>query len=196
MRKKVIIIPLLLLTLIFSTSKMAAQNTSVGFKGGPALTGISNLEGASGKLGGRVGGFITYSVSRSFGIGGEVNLVRKGFQAGNGDHIHLDYVEVPLLAQFFFGRGGFRPKIIVGPYGAYLLQATADGEALDAYQSQDYGAVLGAGFHQRVGGRKWLYFDVRYGYGIAEVQERMDYANRDISVSVGLSFPLDNWMDL
>ncbi len=196
MRKNLTFTFCFLLLFSLTTLSSFAQNTSIGIKLGPAITGLSDFESGRVKMGARVGGFLTYSVSQRFGIGGEVNLVRKGAVSRNGEQISLDYVEVPLLAKFFFGKGGFRPKVFVGPYGGYLMQAQVNEEKQDNYLTEDYGVIIGAGFHQRLRKRKWFYFDIRYGYGLADILPGTTYSNRDIAVSMGVSFPLDGWIEL
>lgn len=179
------------LYLALSYTQTHAQNTSIGIKAAPLWSHISNQNNGESMIGLRFGGFLTHSISTEFGVGGELNFARKGGISGSDQALNLDYVEVPLLAHYFFGKGGFRPKVIAGPYFGYLLQAKRDGKVMDNYNQEDYGIMLGIGFHQRLGNKRWLYADLRYGHGLAEILPNSEQSNRDISLNIGVSFPLN-----
>lgn len=169
---------------------LLAQNTSIGLKAGPLWSSISNTNGST-AIGLRAGAFLTYSISQDFGICGELNYARKGQTQQNGQRLRLDYVEVPLMAHYFFGKGDCRPKVMIGPYFGYLLQAKRNEQTLSGYAQSDYGAVVGLGFHKRLGKSRWLYADVRYQHGLTPIAGS-DQANRDVSLNIGVSFPFLN----
>lgn len=177
---------------VFVFHSLTAQNTSVGLKVGANNATIAELGGASSRLGFRGGAFLTYSITREFGVTGEINYAIKGANTGGDQTIALNYVEVPILAQYFFvNKGPFRPKVIAGPYGALLLNATRGGSETNQYGDRDFGAVLGLGFHQRIGKKRWLNVDVRYSYGLADIRENTTQANRGLSLNAGISFPIE-----
>lgn len=182
-------------TLVFTGLNVSAQfsaaNTSIGIKGGLLSAQFAGQDNSQQAIGFRVGGFITYSIVREFGVGLEVNYARKGSNFANSDNnVALNYIEIPLLAQYFFGDEGFRPKIILGPYYGHLLSAKQGDKELSNYAEQDYGVLAGVGFHKSLGGGKWLYFDARYTHGLAEIVSGSSRTNRDVSVNVGISIPL------
>lgn len=176
--------------LLFTFYLINAQNTSMGFKLGLANTHVANL-GADARLGFRGGAFLTYSISRDFGITGEVNYAVKGASVGNNSNLALNYVEIPLLAQYFLGGTAFRPKVMVGPYYSFLLSETTGGTETNRYAEQDYGAVVGLGFHQRLGQKRWINADIRYNYGLAPIRGNSEQANRGLSINAGVSFPIN-----
>lgn len=166
-----------------------AQNTSIGIKGGLLGSNFSTSATDDFALGFRAGVFLTHSIVRDFGVGIEANYARKG-SPFNQENLKLNYVEIPLLAHYFFGKGSFRPKVFVGPYYGYLLSAQLGNEDRQGYEQNDYGVLGGVGFHQSLGDGKWLYVDARYTHGLAAVVNGGDATNRDVSINVGISFPL------
>lgn len=183
------------LLFVFTTLALAlpvsAQNTSIGAKLGLLSANTATQTAGNQVAGFRAGGFLTHSISQEFGIGGELNLARKGARLTPNQSLRLDYLEVPIFAQYFFGEGGLRPKVIAGPYFARLLQAKSGEQSLNNYAQDDYGFLLGIGFHQRLGNSRWLYADLRYTHGLAELRPGSDQFNRDLSLNVGISFPLN-----
>ncbi len=175
--------------ILMLTQTANAQPTSIGIKAGPAWTQFGKGSGEA-VLGFRAGGFLTYSISQDYGVSGELNVARKGQTNTLEQRLALDYLEVPLMAYYFFGKGDFRVKAMVGPYVAYLLQAKRNDLAINSFNNTDYGAILGLGFHQSLGNRKWLNADIRYTHGLAEISQTGDLSNRDLSINLGISFPL------
>lgn len=174
-----------------ANAQFSAVNTSLGLKGGILSARFAEQDNSQQALGFRVGGFLTYSIIREFGVGIEVNYARKGSKFdGVDENVALNYVEIPLLAQYFFEGDGFRPKVMVGPYYGYLLNAKQGDKELTNYAEQDYGFLAGVGLHKSLGGGKWLYLDARYTHGLAEIITGSGRTNRDVSLNVGISFPL------
>ncbi|MEO0894894.1 MAG: porin family protein [Bacteroidota bacterium] len=182
-------IPIFLLSVV----NLSAQNTSIGLKAGFLQSSISNFGNEEAKTGFRVGAMLTYSINKDFGLGAEANFARKGGVDNADRSINLDYLEIPLFAQYFFGSGSFRPKVMLGPYYALLLQAQREGQELTSYEDQDYGLLLGLGFHKSLGGGKWLYVDGRYSFGIANIVANTERTLSDFSLNAGISFPLGNY---
>lgn len=169
------------------------QNTSIGLKAGPNLATIAERGADQRALGFRVGGFLTYSIVREFGVGAELNLARKGVGGnGNANNLTLDYLEIPVMAHYFLlNEGPLRPKIMAGGYYGHLLQAKQGEQEFDSFEDQDYGLLAGIGLHYSLGNRQWLYVDLRYTHGLAEILLNTSQANRDLSLNVGISFPLE-----
>ena len=180
----------LLILFAFADTTLPAQNTSIGLKLG-GLQSFSPANTGSNAIGFRLGGFLTYSIASDYGVSGELNFVRKGYRTNGEQRVSLDYLEIPLMGYYFFGKGGFRPKLMVGPYFAYALSAKQGGQTLNNAAETDYGIVLGAGFHKSVGGGRWLNVDLRYSHGLEQALPSPEYANRDLALNVGLSFPLN-----
>ena len=189
MKRIFILIPIITSLSLF-TNKANAQNTSIGVKAGLLSAQIANHSSNDQMIGFRAGAFITHSIVSDFGVGAEVNYARKG--TGSNQNIQLNYLEIPVMAHYFFGKGSFRPKVFLGGYYARLINAKQGEQLLNGYADADYGLLAGLGFHKSIGQSRWLYGDVRYTYGLAEIKPT-NQANRDLSLNVGVSFPLGNY---
>jgi hypothetical protein len=187
------ILPLVLLgAFSFFSLQGMAQNTSIGLKASAGGASLGSDAPESLVPAFRLGGFLTYSVSSDFGVGAELNYARKGATPrGTNLATHLNYVEVPLLAHYFYGKKGFRTKFFAGPYFGYLLSAKRGEQELNNYEQQDYGFQAGVGLHKSLGKRRWLYADLRYSHGLTAVKANTEQANRDLSLHLGVSFPLE-----
>lgn len=122
------------------------------------------------------------------------------------EDIRLHYLQVPLLATYFFGKenrpGILRPKLFVGPHVGFKLGAREKyvGETdlrntSDNYTGADFGITAGAGFNYALANQRWINFDVRYGLGLVDVIkfQNLNGSNGALSVNLGFSFPLGNY---
>jgi len=184
-----------------------AQNTSIGLRGGLVLASLigPDAPGNSGAKAGFMGGvFLNYSINEQIGTSFELNYAQRGnrSEAGNNDEIlHMNYVEFNLYGSYFFGEGDLRPKLFAGPYAAYLLNAKrtfqgfdTEEDLTDRYTSTDFGLLLGAGLHYRIGEGIWFIGDIRYNYGLVNLPEgNVARINTGaFAATVGVSFPLGN----
>jgi hypothetical protein len=125
------------------------------------------------------------------------------------EDIRLHYLQVPLLATYFFGKenrpGVIRPKLFVGPHVGFKL-GTREKYRNESelrvttgnYTGMDFGVTAGAGFNYALANQRWINFDVRYGLGLINVINRervpnLNASNGALSVNLGFSFPLGNY---
>jgi len=117
----------------------AAQQVGFGVKGGvslgdlPALDDAFDEPGVEGSrlVGYAVGGFLAFRFDNGFSIQPEVLYTQKGFKYDFGSDlmtsVHLriraDYLDVPLLARYTFGKG-VRGYVFGGPSLDFRVRAT------------------------------------------------------------------------
>lgn len=166
--------------------------------------GGNNVVDASSKLAAAFGGFVTYKFSEQFAVQPEVLLSMKGTVFDADEYVQtwsLWYLEVPVLFKSVFQmKRDIEGGVYAGPAVAYNLKATwtkeindnteVDGEELKQINSLDFGACVGADFNMRALGGK-LYLDLRYTYGLVNIQENVSVSNGVLSAMVGYAFPLN-----
>lgn len=184
-----------------------ARNLSIG----PMIgVNVSNLRGDiannTAKAGLVAGGFFNYSIVEHFGISGQITYNRMGSRFtepmyGLGDRLRLNYLNVPLLAVFYFGEGlrpgTVRPKLFLGPHANFLLVAKdqADQNRTKEFNGVDFGATVGGGLNFALRNQRWVNLDVRYGLGLSDVRknDNLAWKNGAFSATLGVSFPLGNY---
>ena len=184
-----------------------ARNLSIG----PMIgVNVSNLRGDidnnTAKAGLVAGGFFNYSIVEHFGISGQVTYSQQGANFtepmyGLGERLKLNYLNVPLLAVFYFGEGlrpgTVRPKLFLGPHANFLLVAKdkAGQTRTKEFNGVDFGATLGGGLNIALRNQRWVNLDVRYGLGLSDVRknDNLDWKNGAFAATVGISFPLGNY---
>jgi len=201
---------ILFLAFAFSIAQTHAQeNVSIGPIAGVS---IANFRGDKANIGNQsdskagltVGAFYNYSSKTGFGFSGQVLFTQMGAQVFNKTNkINLNYIQLPLLATFFFGKyeDNIRPKIFVGPSLNFLVGAKdKDGNNLNpdsnnrVYNPFDLGLTFGAGVNIRLQQKIWLNLDARYGLGLLDVSaDDKKMQNGNFGVNVGLSFPLGTY---
>ncbi len=197
----------LLLTALFSSSKLSAQdNMSLGPIAG---FGHSWISGSDNKYqpAGSVGITFTYSPIAHLGFGADLLYSIEGgkWQAGANNIItKADYIRMPLTVKYFFGQVGdrLRPRIQLGPsfgflIGGHQVVETADKEeqlsrtaTMDILKSVDVGIAVGAGLNYRLMQKTWLLADVSYYNGLTKVYNNtaVDGRNRNIQFNLGVAF--------
>lgn len=155
---------------------------------------------------------LVYSVMTHWGISADLKF------SGEGGHNSLsesgseyewkyraNYVRIPVQGIYFFGDLGdaVRPKLSLGPSMGFLVggesKAVID-EAVDAklrtkdvLEGFDFGVTAAIGANFRLGGNKWLNADIAYYHGITNIAQDLNtIRNRNLTVNVGLMFPIDN----
>lgn len=109
-------------------------------------------------------------LEKYFGLWVELNYQQRGFQIAEGNQRRqLDYVELPLLAHFTFGKKMFRFYFNLGPEISYMVKDY--GGALSEYPVEhrfDYGLTGGIGFELNT--RAGIYtIGGRYSFGMGDV---------------------------
>lgn len=145
----------ILLTLLLSAGLSHAQITEVG----PLVGGnFASIKGETGELagpngsaetgnrfGGRIGGFLRFSVSESFTVRTELTYSQKGATTNitgssrtqDGSLVELEfdsilrygYLDIPVLAEYTFQTGSkFEPYLLAGPTIGFSVNSEAETE--------------------------------------------------------------------
>lgn len=203
----------LLLGVVLGTLPLAAQR--FGVKGGLNFAGLPGTSFVETRrmTTFRVGGFATFRLGGGFSLQPEAYYSRKGssFEHSWGmfgsrwnisGKMKLDYVEVPILCQYEWGRGAVRPFLYTGPYVAFNTRAVVDiqwhtdlvGDPrgvsdLEGTRHWDLGLVAGAGLKRPIG-RAHLLLDARYSFGLTKPSMELASEVRHgvFSVMVGVGF--------
>ncbi len=180
-----------------------ARRISFGIKGGVGRATISGSEvDTEQRSAVHVGAFVALAPARIMALQIEGVYARRGAEDVSG-RLDVDYIDIPVLAVFHTGHlGRFRatPRIAVGPTISYRLrcrvhdavQGTSN-DCGDDTQTLAFGLTVGAGVHLHLGSQTVL-LEAAYLHGLTnanrEADHNFDFTNRDLSLSVGLSFPL------
>lgn len=211
-----VLIAIAFVLISFQAYSQESGTVSLGLRGGITASNFGTRSGGS-ATGGSVGGANSYKAGINFGAFGmysvdehwaftaEVNYSQKGNSPIIRGFNNLNYLEVPLYINYFFGQGGdrFRPKAFLGPYLGILMTANTKfggikTDVKGTYNPTDFGVLAGGGFHYKFNeaGDNWLIFDVRYGFGLSDLSKSAaatsGLANRALSINLGVSFPLGN----
>jgi hypothetical protein len=201
-------LPVLLLTLsVLAFAPVAARPevTDFGVKAGVALSNVfgRDVYDQRFRAGFSYGIFMTYKFGRTFALQPELLFVMKGSKYVNGqgpdayrETMSLEYVELPILAKFYFPLfRGFRTHVFAGPAPSLNIRARVDArfagesqeEALDNIKGFDLGLVAGAGIEVPVGKGR-ITFDVRYTAGLMTLSKEPEAQIRSGSVSFLLGY--------
>jgi hypothetical protein len=166
-----------------------AQHVEYGIKGGVNFTNLSNDaadDNADTKTGFHLGGLAHIHLNRSFAIQPEIVYSTQGAEYGD-DKLKLNYINVPVLAQYMFGNG-FRVQ--TGPQlGILTTSQWKRGNTetdVDDFSNADFSWSFGAGYV----GRKGLGIDARYNLGLTDVTKSntTDFQNRVWQVGLFYQF--------
>lgn len=197
MSVRAIVVTVCLVTLLPGVA--AAQSIGGGVKGGVSLADVPDigggLEGASDilerRIGYAVGGFVAIGLGYGFSIQPEALYTQKGVgasapggMASSEFKFKADYVDVPILGRFTFGKG-LRAYVFAGPSLNFLISAKAKsgfgGTASETDVSEDMEAfeaalVLGGGIE--IGP---LLVEARWSEGLTNIlAEATDPAGTDL----------------
>ncbi len=185
--KKLLFIPMLLVAFTIS-----AQNVTFGAKAGLNFTSAVG-EYASGTLWSdgmtafHLGVIAEIEMSDSFSIQPELLYSGQGFNSRADVTTKLDYINLPVMAKFYFGDGF---SLEAGPQIGFLASAKVDvdGESTDikdSLKSIDFALNLGAGYKLDSG----LNFGLRYSIGLTGVyDDSYGTKNNVLQLSVGYNF--------
>ncbi len=197
---------------LFSFSLQAQRKRNLSL--GPLVgVNVSNLQGdienTTSKVGVVAGLFFNYSIKETFGVSGQLLYSQLGanYKFGStSNQLRLNYLQVPLFATFYFGRGlrpgTIRPKLFAGPYVGFLLaQRDKDGNDLPVlgsgtpYKPIDFGLNLGGGLNFALKNQSWVNLDLKYGLGLVDISRADNSVIRNgvFSITAGISFPLGNY---
>lgn len=169
-----------------------AQNTTFGLKAGLNVAKVSAPDGPDyeTRAGLHVGGLAHIHINRNWAVQPELVYSMQGAKrevSGDDVEYKLNYLNVPVLAQYMF-KDGFRVQ--TGPQVGFLTSAKTEVgdvevKAKDNYSDVDVSWVFGAGylFPQGIG------IDARYNLGLNNIAENGGKAfNRVFQVGLFYQF--------
>jgi hypothetical protein len=180
-------------------NSFSARDVMMGVKGGlnvANFTGDDVFNNASNK-GAIAGVFARYGLSDAWSFQPEALYSMRGAKFAVDDiqtEQQTNYIEIPLLARFAWGRDAmFRPSLFAGPSVGFLLKnKLVDGAEIDIKNGSndvDLGGVLGAGLDHDLGAGDLL-LDVRYEYGFTSTSQDLNVKNSVLSFMIGYGHPL------
>jgi hypothetical protein len=167
----------------------SAQHVEYGIKGGVNFANIKDDAAdskADSKTGFHLGGLAHIHLNRSWAIQPEIVYSTQGAEYNSGK-LKLNYINVPVLAQYMFGDG-FR--IETGPQLGILTTSSykvGNSETdIDNFSNADFSWAFGASYltHSGVG------IDARYNLGVTDVTKSSstDFMNRVWQVGLFYQF--------
>lgn len=145
-----------------------------------------------------------YCGEKNLGIQVETNYVQKGWREIDTAYSRcLNYVEIPLLSHFFFGKGIFRWFFNIGPQISFLINSKST-ESLTAapqhtepvHRRFDYGVTGGTGFEFNTRRAGIYQLEARYAFGFGDFFDNSTAAaftqskHRTIMLTLGILFNL------
>ncbi len=194
-RKMLLFVISLFLIGVGTTNAQMGDQTSIGPRVGVNFSNVSNVEGSESLTGLAIGLTSTYSISEATGLTVDLLYSGEGYKL-NGSELRLNYLQLPIYFDLFFGELGekFRPKVYAGLTPGFLLHAKNNGNKIeDVFNTFNLGVSGGLGFNYRVGSRIWLNTDLRAFLGLSDIRENAigdKVANNNIQFSLGLAYGL------
>lgn len=164
-----------------------SQRTSFGIKAGinSSSVEIDNGSDYDSKIGFHAGGLAHIHISDHFAVQPEVLFSMQGGESGDAK-LKLNYLNVPVLAQYMFGEG-FRLQ--TGPQIGFLLGAESkvgdvEVDVEDVFNSIDFSWSFGAGylFPQGIG------LDLRYNLGLSNISDDNNFEAKNRVLQFGLFY--------
>jgi hypothetical protein len=159
---------------ILSASILSAQKPHWGIKGGVNASALSfkGADDSKYKYGFHAGLLTHIHATNTFAIQPEVYYSQQGGKQtiNNVDsRYNLNYINIPVLGQIMFGKGS---RLMFGPQLGLLVNAEQSSgqthnKITDNYKSTDFSFVLGYSYL----GPKQLGFDVRYNFGMSNINK-------------------------
>lgn len=172
------------------TAGINAQDISFGAKAGANFASISGdlTENIDGRTSFNLGVVANLGISEKFSIQPELVYSAQGGTAsieGEDFTIKLDYINVPVLADFNIVKG---LSIQAGPQIGFNItsEVDTDGEASSEIESESIEFSLAAGAQYILD--QGLFFQARYGLGITNTSDILTRKNNVFSLSVGYFF--------
>jgi len=136
-----------LFVLLAAPAVASAQGVGVGVKGGLLYSSFkfNDIEDViDSRAGWMAGLFFGGNRPGAVGVMGEINLLSKRGEV-NGETVHVNYLQVPVLARANFGNDDAAGYIIVGPNFDVKIGEQTSVTLFDEYEGFDVGLTAGAG---------------------------------------------------
>ena len=176
-------------TLVLTVYQMNAQDFSFGAKAGINIANVGGYNyGGLGSLGSKVsfhlGGVAEVPISDKMAVQPELLYSSQGSNwsfGTNGDKLKLDYVNLPVLAKYYFIEG---LSAEAGPLVGFLVSTNADD---DLFKSLDIAFAIGASYKMNEN----IFFSLRYNKGISNINADDvggSSQNNVVQISAGYAF--------
>ncbi len=166
---------LVLTACVFAMHQLSAQDAlSIGPRVGVNFSNVSHIDNSKSLTGLALGLTSTYSISETAGLTLDLLYSGQGYKVAN-DEAKLNYLQIPLYFDVFFGKLGdkIRPKVYVGIAPQFLLSAKLNSvDYKDFYNPIDLAVSGGLGFNARLASRVWLNTDLRAFLGLTDIRDK------------------------
>ena len=186
---------LLLFSLLLLPVIAFCQETRFGVKAGANLSwlGTGNQESQKTSTGGYHLGFVVALDVSKFGVQPELHYSKQGGEVaipGFSYKEEYDYINLPLTLKYQMGKGF---NVHGGVYLGILLSATEIERSgtnetvnnIDEFvAATDHGGFAGIGYELQ---RAWM-FELRYNYGLTNVDQRGNFVRRNRFVQLSATY--------
>lgn len=162
-------------------------------KVGVNIANITDAVGADPRIGLAAGAEFEYGLTDNIGLSAGVLYSMQGAKAtedGADCTLKLDYLNVPILANFYVAKG-FAVKLGVQPGFKLSSKAKAKGSGasveldVDGIKSVDLSIPVGVSYQYQN-----IVFDARYNWGVTKIVEDSDSKHSVFQITVGYKFSL------
>ena len=176
--------------ILFFSLLAKAQHTSFGLKAGINASSVNVEDGTDydSKVGLHVGGLAHIHITPHFAFQPELVYSMQGGKDGDDNKLKLDYLNIPLLAQYMT-HDGFRLE--TGPQVGFLTSAKAKSgdvevDVKDDLESTDFSWVFGAGY--LFPGAGGIGVDVRYNLGLSNISDDNSFEAKNRVFQIGVFY--------
>lgn len=162
-------------------------------KVGVNIANITDADDADPRIGLAAGAEFEYGITDNIGLSAGVLYSMQGAKTtedGADCTLKLDYLNVPILANFYVAKG-FAVKLGVQPGFKLSSKAKAKGSGasveldVDGIKSVDLSIPVGVSYQYQN-----IVFDARYNWGVTKIVEDSDSKHSVFQITVGYKFSL------
>ena len=162
-------------------------------KVGVNIANITDADDADPRIGLAAGAEFEYGLTDNIGLSAGVLYSMQGAKAtedGADCTLKLDYLNVPILANFYVAKG-FAVKLGVQPGFKLSSKAKAKGSGaskevdVDGIKSVDLSIPVGVSYQYQN-----IVFDARYNWGVTKIVDDADSKHSVFQITVGYKFSL------
>ena len=162
-------------------------------KVGVNIANITDADDADPRIGLAAGAEFEYGITDNIGLSAGVLYSMQGAKTtedGADCTLKLDYLNVPILANFYVAKG-FAVKLGVQPGFKLSSKAKAKGSGasveldVDGIKSVDLSIPVGVSYQYQN-----IVFDARYNWGVTKIVDDVDSKHSVFQITVGYKFSL------
>ena len=162
-------------------------------KVGVNIANITDADDADPRIGLAAGAEFEYGLTDNIGLSAGVLYSMQGFKTteeGVDCTLKLDYLNVPILANFYVAKG-FAVKLGVQPGFKLSSKAEFKGSGgskevdVDGFKSVDLSIPVGLSYQYQN-----IVFDARYNWGVTKIVDDVDSKHSVFQITVGYKFSL------